>query len=176
MKVIENPDHPLSEEWLKSVGFKWDQLDRQPTKHWTLWLGNAVDDNTRMADSSDIGVELATRSVYDDGSWHCWLRSDVAHRYCRFIHVRVLRTRRDLMEVIFGLTGREFDPDDCFYGSFLSHDRANRARAEAKRFDMLLLQTSAPWNDVEADEHRGRPRQEHTIEHDRALAERRATR
>jgi len=30
----------LTEEWLKRVGFKWHQLDRQPDKHWLLWLGS----------------------------------------------------------------------------------------------------------------------------------------
>lgn len=35
-------DVPLTEEWLRQAGFRWDQLDRQPTKQWTLWMGGAT--------------------------------------------------------------------------------------------------------------------------------------
>jgi hypothetical protein len=35
-------DEPISEAWLKAAGFKWSQLDRQPDKHWILWLGGAT--------------------------------------------------------------------------------------------------------------------------------------
>lgn len=35
-------DDPITEEWLKSVGFKWHQFDRQPDKHWLLWLGGGL--------------------------------------------------------------------------------------------------------------------------------------
>lgn len=172
MKVIENADYLITEDWLKEVGFKWDRIERQPTKHWTLWLGNAADEPMRMSDSSDLGIEIATKNWkgHEEDGWFCWLRSDVAHRYCRFIHIRTLRTRRDLMEVIFGVTGREFDPDDCFYGSFLSPDRAAYARKELDRLDMRMLRGSYPHNVVEADEHRGRPRQDHQVAADEMLA------
>jgi hypothetical protein len=26
----------ISEDWLRSVGFKWHQIDRQPSRHWVL--------------------------------------------------------------------------------------------------------------------------------------------
>jgi hypothetical protein len=27
---------PITEEWLKAVGFRWRQIDRQPSKQWLL--------------------------------------------------------------------------------------------------------------------------------------------
>ena len=37
---MKDIDLPLTEEWLKENGFKWHQFDRQPDKHWLLWLGH----------------------------------------------------------------------------------------------------------------------------------------
>jgi hypothetical protein len=46
---------PITEEWLKLVGFRWHQLERQPSRHWLLWLGGALDDGTVPA-VEDLGI------------------------------------------------------------------------------------------------------------------------
>jgi hypothetical protein len=33
---------PITEEWLREVGFRWYQFDLQPDKQWLLWLGTAL--------------------------------------------------------------------------------------------------------------------------------------
>src|SRR5688572_9102301 len=102
-----NPE-PITEDWLREVGFKWHQFDRQPDKHWLLWVGQACGQWGKSTD--DIGVELAPNSYDADTDdltgWFCWLRSDVAHRYSRFIHVRRLRTRDEVIALVAALTGQ----------------------------------------------------------------------
>ena len=49
---------PITEEWLKEVGFKWHQLARQPEKQWLLWLGDAVRDGLGIEqDLLDVVVD-----------------------------------------------------------------------------------------------------------------------
>jgi hypothetical protein len=36
-------DESISEPWLRCAGFKWHQIDRQPSKHWVLWLSHCFD-------------------------------------------------------------------------------------------------------------------------------------
>jgi hypothetical protein len=80
-------NEPITEEWLKEVGFKWHQFDRQPDKQWLLWLG----DHTDSGDTQALGIELTvgTRGEF----WFCWLRSDTSHRYSRFLHIRHMKVK-----------------------------------------------------------------------------------
>lgn len=149
---------PITEEWLRSVGFKWHQLERQPNRHWLLWLGNAMPKGF-MASYEDIGVEVAP-SI--SGTWFCWLRSDVSHRYGRFIHIRNLTTTAELVRLIEGITGQAWDPKNNIYGSMLRPDDAERTRAERERLDLKMLNEGwAKWNATEADDDRGRPLLDH---------------
>ena len=72
-----------TEDWLRAVGFKWHELPRSGGKHWILWFGALH--STFLASFEDVGIEVAART---DGEWHCWLRSDFARKYGRFIHIR----------------------------------------------------------------------------------------
>ena len=51
----------ITEDWLKSVGFKWDQFERQPTKNWTLWLGGCQECHRQnnWTGPEDFGITLA---------------------------------------------------------------------------------------------------------------------
>src|SRR4051812_37765117 len=112
----------ITEEWLKSAGFKWHQLDRQPDKHWLLWLGPAIDDG--MTSFEDLGIELAPR--WKQNGWFCWLRSDPAGRSHRFIHIRHIHTTEELILLIEGITGRKWSPANNLYGAMHSPLRAAR--------------------------------------------------
>lgn len=153
----------LSEDWLRSIGFKWHEMERQNAKHWLLWLGHALGDGG-MATFEDIGVELASgayRGPDRPPAWFCWLRSDCSHRYSRFIHVRHLVTRLDLVRLIEGVIGAEFDPRNARYGSLVTPEQAERDRREEERLDRRLLRSSHPWSCTERDESRGRPLRDH---------------
>src|SRR5579885_196517 len=50
---------PITEEWLKSIGFRWHQFDRQPDRHWLLWLGGAIGDGAAFTSYEDLGIEVA---------------------------------------------------------------------------------------------------------------------
>lgn len=153
---------PLTEEWLRSVGFKWHQLERQPEKHWLLWLGDCLGGG--LTSYEDLGVEVAYGS-YDRATrtrdhWFCWLRGDSAGLYHRFIHVRALYYREELIDLVEGLTGHVWDPTNHLYGSIRTARAAEHIRREDERLDRQMMR-ERPWAQIERDESRGRALPEH---------------
>lgn|GEM_PF-1348155 len=151
----------ITEDWLRENGFKWHQLEGQDRKQWLLWLGSAI----RESSFEDLGVEVAE---WRDGSWFCWLRSDFAHRYSRFIHVRHLRFVDELAALIEGVTGQEFDASNNLYGSMRKPKDAARLREEDRRTDLLWLRQSRHWREIEKDDSRGQALPEHHEFHEKA--------
>lgn len=156
----------ITEDWLKAVGFKWHQFDRQPSKHWLLWLGDVMNGGG-FGSFEDIGVELAAGAYNfqrgDSTDWFCWLRGDSSHRYCRFIHVRHMREQRELIRLVEGLTDQDWNPANHLYGSCRTPQAAERIRREdAARIDRLENWRQRPtWSEVEKDDTRGRALPEH---------------
>lgn len=162
--MAEPADLPITEEWLREQGFRWHQLDRQTEKHWVLWIGWAIEGG--FATYEDLGVELCDSWVNRAGErvldhWTCWLRADYGGRYSRFIHLRGLRTRAELFDILSALVGREFRPEDCFGGSWHQPAQAERLREEALRLDRRMLAERAAWHETERDDSRGRALPEH---------------
>ncbi len=154
---------PITEDWLRAVGFKWHQFDRQPEKQWLLWVGAAS--GQWGCSSEDLGIELAPGS-YDvaadnhDG-WFCWLRADSSHRYSRFIHIRRLTTRGEVIELVEALTGSGWNPDLHLYGAVHHPKHAAQLRVDRARLDKVFAEEGHPWYSTEKDESRGRPLREH---------------
>ncbi|MGY3605644.1 MULTISPECIES: hypothetical protein [unclassified Bradyrhizobium] len=159
-------DDPITEEWLKAVGFKWHQFDRQPSKHWLLWLGAGLKEKPCLTSYEDIGIELAANVPSRDGDmdWFCWLRSDGAGRYHRFIHLRHVQTRNDVMLLVVAITGRPWTPENHLFGSLRSPMDADRIREDRQRADQRMIHEASPfhkWADIEKDDTRGRALPEH---------------
>lgn len=146
---------PITEQWLSESGFKWHQLDRQIHKHWLLWLGDCISERTGY---DALGVEVTKGS---DDWWYCWLRSDCAGRYSRFLHVRHLYTVNQLILLIEGLTGQLWNPEHNLYGSMRTPTQAAYLRQEADRLDRRWLRESQPWREIEKDDTRGGALPEH---------------
>lgn len=160
-------NEPITEEWLKSVGFKWHQLERQPSKHWVLWLGGALG---RMSSHDDLGIEMAyDYHAYkpEESFWFCWLRSDVAGRYHRFIHIRHITTKGELMQLVESLSGQLWDAANHLYGNVYTPEHAERLRDEDERYDRVLMRGRAKWSEIENDDTRGRALPEHYIAHEK---------
>lgn len=144
----------LTDDWLREAGFKWSQIERQPSRHWILWLGGCVNrgpDGKRqaMTDSRDLGIEVASGAM--DGEWFCWLRSDAAHLYHRFIHLRHIRTTDELVKMIEGITGQAWDVANNWDGCMMHPVHAALARAEADRLDRKMLKDAPKWSEAERD-------------------------
>ena len=165
---IETDDPPITEDWLKEVGFKWHQLPRQPEKHWLLWLGDAVKEGNGFASHDDLGVEVANAWLDKDERWNCWLRADLSCRYSRFIHIRYVRTRRDLIAVIEGVTGHTWNPENNLYGCMRTPEQAARIRKDDERMDRKMLTERHPWRDIEKDPSRGGALPEHLEAYEKA--------
>lgn len=161
-------DDPITEEWLKSVGFKWHEFERQNTKHWLLWLGGGLKQKPGLTDYEDIGIELSAnmpgREPTEVVDWFCWLRSDAAGRYHRFIHLRHLSTRNDVIRLVEAISGWPWTPENHLYGSLRTPANADRIRQDMQRADRRLIEESGPhakWADIEKDDTRGRALPEH---------------
>ncbi|MGJ5203596.1 hypothetical protein [Bradyrhizobium sp. HKCCYLR20261] len=154
-------NEPISDEWLKSVGFRWHQFDRQPDKHWLLWLGGGLRQRPSLTDFEDLGIEVAPGR---DGSWFCWLRSDMSGRYHRFIHLRHIETQADVIQLVEAISGRPWTPENHLYGHLYSPDGAARVRKDLERLDRRLMLQGHKWSDEEEDDSRGRALPEHMTE------------
>jgi hypothetical protein len=160
-------DGLISEEWLKSVGFRWHQLERQPDKHWLLWLGGAIDGGM-FTSFEDLGLELAPNAYQGRDkprAWFCWLRGDTSHLYARFIHVRHLRTQEEVCKLVEALSGQDWNPENHWGGRAYTPDGMARLRKELNRFDHQLRENGHKWHDVEKDEARGGALPEHLQAH-----------
>lgn len=136
----------ITESWLRECGWKYEQCERQSSKHWLLWLGGACVENTnapdwrrgRTNDSDSLGIELAQVQPGIDLDWYCWLRSDVAGRYSRLLHVRHLAYQHHVVRLIEALTGTPWEPANVFYGALRSTEYADYLRRDAERLDVRL--------------------------------------
>lgn len=144
--TIWTPDSLLCDDLLRFMGFKWDQRDRQPSKHWLLWIGDACKDASNpegkaFCGSDELGIELAKSSVPGDEWWYCWIRSDFASRYGRFLHVRHVSRWGEIVALIDALTGRPFDSSAVLYGQLWRPTSAARLRKESERLDLQIAQS-----------------------------------
>ncbi|CAN7302998.1 hypothetical protein LJR231_001547 [Phyllobacterium sp. LjRoot231] len=149
----------ISEAWLSASGFKWHQHDRQPEKHWLLWLGSAVGRHTSF---EDIGIEVTTMQFKNssgdtvgDDAWFVWFRSDTAHRYSRFVHVRHMRYQHELIKLVEAVSGQPWAPENHLYGSALLPKHAAEVRQREQDLDHRI-RSWHPHNDIEKDDSRGR--------------------
>lgn len=146
----------ITEQWLKESGFKWHQLERQPNRQWILWLAGAFRDGFTADD--ELGIELTPNG---DENWFCWLRGDYSHRYSRFIHIRHMRSRDEVIKLVEACTGQAWDVNNHRYGRVLRPQHAEQARKEHDRLDKIFMRESPPWHDIEKDESRGGALPEH---------------
>lgn len=154
------PQICINEDWLREVGFKWAQFDRQPTKQWTLWLGSCLycPDRRLFTGTEDLAIELADAK---DGTWFSFLRSDSAHRYHRFLHIRHLTVQYEVIRLVEAITGIPWNPANHIYGSVLCQRCADAAKQHSERLDQRLLKDAYPWTEHEKDADRDRPLIEH---------------
>lgn len=133
----------ISEEWLSKCGFKWEQHDRQPSRHWRLWLGSAImkPGNDFTLDPDSLGIEIAKSpplSDHRDVYWNCWIRNDIAGRYSRIIHVRYIHLQIEVEKLIESLIGYKLEWENVFFGGLRMPLHADRLREEQKRFDISI--------------------------------------
>lgn len=167
---------PITEEWLKEVGFKWHQLERQPSKHWVLWLGGAVaGDEISFTSFDDIGIEVADMryrnsagDVVGRDAWFVWFRGDSSGRYHRFIHVRHMRWRHELIKLVEAVGGQDWNPEHHLYGQVRTPKQAALLREREERLDRRLARDGYPWSEVEKDDSRGGALPEHLEAHEKA--------
>ncbi len=131
----------ITEDWLRDCGFKWEQHERQPSKHWLLWIGSACVDYDRTTSPDSLGLELATIDAPLEGYqglWYCWIRNDIAGRYARLIHVRYVYLQAEVEQIISALTGRAVNWKDSLYGSLHAPLQADHLRQDRMRLDQRI--------------------------------------
>lgn len=101
----------ITEFWLKEVGFKPHWFAGQPNKHWLLWVGE------------DLGLELSFGREKPRPWWFCWLRTSGEHTYERFINIRDLSTKHEVIQLVQAVTGRRWNPARHYNGSAVIQKR-----------------------------------------------------
>lgn len=147
----------ITEDWLRSVGFRWHEFERSGGKRWLLWLAGAFADG--FTSLEDLGIELTSGGR--DNTWFCWLRGDYSHRYSRFIHIRHLRTQAEVIRLVEACTGLPWKPENHRYGSVTTDKQMVWFRREDERLDLRLMREGHPWRDIEKDDSRGGALPEH---------------
>lgn len=129
-------DHAITEDWLRDCGFKWEQHERQPHKHWLLWIGGACVESHKgwRRDHDSLGIELSA----DDRGWMCWLRSDIAGRYSRLLYIRTVYRQSDVEAIVQALTGCPVNWRNSLYGALRSPEDAARLYEERMRLDQRI--------------------------------------
>lgn len=156
---------PITADWLRESGFRWLQMERQPDKHWLLWIGDVVRaSDGSLTSTEDIGIELAPCGK-DDPRWFCWFRSDASHRYGRFIHVRHLRWQHEVIALVEVCSGQAWNPANARHGSLHTPEQTARWAEEDKRLDRVLRDSGHPWGEGEKDPTRAGATHQHLDEH-----------
>lgn len=88
----------ITDLWLREVGFKPHWLTSPPQKHWLLWV------------YKDVGVELSFGREKPRPWWFCWIRSGGDHSPERFINLRDLSSKHEVITLVQALTGRRWNP------------------------------------------------------------------
>jgi hypothetical protein len=153
----------ITADWLKEVGFRWHQLERQADKQWLLWLGGAIRD--RLTSFEDLGLELSPRIVGNNATWHCWVRADTSHRYSRFLHIRPVSTRAEVIRLVEALSGQAWNPANHYAGNVYQPKHIAAIRRDLKRVDQVWRREGLKWSEVEKDDSRGRALPEHLDAH-----------
>jgi len=153
---------PITEEWLKSVGFKWHQHERQLGKAWLLWMGGA--DGYRLQSFEDLGRELHWTGYPDADCWSAFLRGDTAGRYHRFIHIRKVRGIGEVVGLVEALSGVPWNVERHIYGRICTEKEAQHISHERQRLDHLIREECPKWQKVEKDDSRSAALPEHMEE------------
>lgn len=95
----------ITDLWLRDVGFKPHLIESPPSKHWLLWL------------SDDLGIELSFGREKPQPWWFCWLRTSGSHTPERFINLRDLSSKHEVIVLVQSLTGQRWNPSTHFNGS-----------------------------------------------------------
>jgi hypothetical protein len=143
---------PLTEEFLRDVGFRWHQNELQPNKMWLLWIGGAMFSRNGMASFDNFGLELSESTWEGERYFSLWFRSDIAGRYSRFLWARDLTTVEQLVRVIESLTDAPFSPLNVLYGSLHTPEQAARLRVSEQRSDWRIAKSGAAAWKEETDE------------------------
>lgn len=140
----------INHDWLRAVGFKWHELPRSGGKHWVLWFGALH--STFLSSFEDVGIEVAARN---DGEWHCWLRSDFARKYGRFIHIRPIAYKAELVELVSALSGQSWNPRNHYYGRICTEQEVQLLREQADRLDRRIMLESPHAEHEKLESHGG---------------------
>jgi len=108
------PTDPLTYGWLTANG--WHMLERgerQPTDHCRRAVGlETVEDEHFLVSPEDVCIDVCPDRWPDAKFWFCWLTKAVARNRQphTWIHMRHLKTVRDLVLLYEGVTGRRHGP------------------------------------------------------------------
>lgn len=96
----------ITEEWLGDVGFKYREPgERQQFRHWTLTFSEPDDYGMYLETTKSGWLNAQGEHIGADGGWFLWLG-----REHKFIHLRYVYERDEIIAVVEALTGQKWEP------------------------------------------------------------------
>lgn len=96
----------ITEEWLAEVGFKYREPgERQQFRHWTLTFSEPDDYGMFIETTMPGWLNAAGDHIGADRGWFLWLG-----REHKFIHLRHVWEREEIVAVVEALTGAKWEP------------------------------------------------------------------
>ncbi|TXH49641.1 MAG: hypothetical protein E6Q97_22300 [Desulfurellales bacterium] len=92
-------DEEITPLWMRSIGFRICSVDADNQPHMVWQFDN------RMETGIEVSRSIAQHERGGGTRWTCWLRSDIAHSRCRFCYIRTVERRREMLELIRGVSG-----------------------------------------------------------------------
>lgn len=96
--TVRSTSRLITDLWLHEVGFIPHTVESQVGQHWLLWLG------------PDLGLELSFGRETPRPWYFCYLRTRGDHSPSRFINLRDLTSKHEVIMLVQGLTGRRWNP------------------------------------------------------------------
>jgi hypothetical protein len=100
-------DDQITEDWLGSVGFKYEEpKGRQPFRHWTLQFFQLDAHGLYIETTMPGHVNAQGEHVDADRGWYLWIGLGY-----HFFHLRHVFTRSEIVALVEALSGQPWTPD-----------------------------------------------------------------
>lgn len=119
---------PLTEEWLASVGFKYNEPGEMQTfRHWFLKFNEKNDHGLYIRTTKPGWFNRNGEHISADNGWFLW----VGREHNSF-HLRHIHNQSDIINIVEALSGYEWRPENYMYGMVMTTEQKEQLHVQEK--------------------------------------------